>query len=294
MQAVAENGSFAEAGRQLAMPRAVASQLIAQLEAQLGTKLFKRTTRKVALTEAGDALIARITRPLSEIRESLSSTRVKNSQLAGTVSCSVSHALGRALVLPNIAVFAAKHPEVQVELLLADRLDDLIVQNIDFSIRMGELQNSSMVARKLGMLSVVLVASNQLLKTHGTPRNLAQLANLPSVGFRMPGQGTLYSWQLRENKKSTDDLHTVVPSRAAVVCNSIEGVFDLARAGVGVAAIPRYLVEADIVAGRLKPVLERYRLPDIPVYLYFISRAMMPKRVRLLADHLAQASRSWR
>jgi DNA-binding transcriptional LysR family regulator len=284
LHSVAESGSFAEAGRQLGLQRAVVSQLVAQLEAQLDAKLFKRTTRKVALTEDGEALVARIAQPLAEIRNGLQSTRAQSASVAGTVRLSVSHALGRHWVLPALPAFTAKYPDVQVEVLLADRLDDLIVQNLDLTIRMGELPDSSMVARKLGTLDVSLVASKALLAQEGVPRNLNQLAALPAIGFRVPGSGALYSWQL----ELKGVRHTAEHKRIAAVCNSIEGVADLVRLGAGVAAIPRAFVQADIDCGALQPLLERYRLPSIPVHLYFTSRALMPKRVRLLADHLAK------
>ncbi|MGL5003213.1 MAG: substrate binding domain-containing protein, partial [Casimicrobium sp.] len=238
---------------------------------------------KVALTEDGEALVARIAQPLADIRDSLRSTRAQSASVAGTVRLSVSHALGRHWVLPALAAFAGKHPDVQVEVLLADRLDDLIVQNLDLTIRMGELPDSSMIARKLGALDVCLVAASSLLAQTGIPRNLNQLAAIPAIGFRVPGSGALYGWQL----ELKGERYTAQHKRIAFVCNSIEGVVDLVRLGAGAAAVPRYLVQAEIEAGTLKPLLERYRLPSIPVHLYFTSRALMPKRVRLLADHLA-------
>jgi DNA-binding transcriptional LysR family regulator len=291
IQAVASSGSFAQAGRQLDMPRAVASQLVAQLESQLDTKLFKRTTRQVALTEEGEALIARIARPLGEIRDSLSGTRAQSSQLAGTVHFSVSHALGRAAVLPALAALAIEYPEIQVEVVLADHLDDLVAQNLDFTLRMGELPDSSMVARKLCTLDVALVASPTLLQTTGTPRKLDQLAALPAIGFRVPGSGRLYAWQLRLAKTGGDERHTISSQRITTICNSIEAVRDLALAGTGVAAIPRFLIKEELASGRLVPLMERYRLPTIPVFLYFTQRAQMPKRVRLIADALAESFR---
>ncbi len=271
------------------MPRAVASQLVAQLESQLDTKLFKRTTRQVVLTEEGETLIARIARPLGEIHDSLSGTRAQSSQLAGTVHLSVSHALGRAAVLPALANLAAQHPEIQVEVVLADHLDDLVAQNLDFTLRMGELPDSSMVARKLCTLDVALVASPALLQTYGTPRKLDQLAALPAIGFRVPGSGRLYAWQLRLAKASGDERHTVNSQRINTICNSIEAVRDLALAGTGIAAIPHFLITEDLAAGKLEAVMPRYRLPTIPVFLYFTQRAQMPKRVRLIADGLAES-----
>jgi DNA-binding transcriptional LysR family regulator len=287
LQAVAAHGGFAEAGRQMALPRAVVSQLIAQLESQLDAKLFKRTTRKVALTEAGESLLARIGEPLAQIQAGLRTTQAQSDDLAGTVRLSVSHALGRLAVLPALPAFTAQHPQVQLEVLLADRIDDLIDKNLDLTIRMGPLPDSSMVARKLGDLAVGLFAAPELLGAWGAPGSLAQLQAMPAVGFRVPGSGALYGWQLASDKKSGEQ-HTIVSQHTPAICNSIEGVIDLARLGAGVAAIPSCLVAADVRDGRLVAVLKRHKLPSIPVHLHFASRSLMPKRVRVLMDHLAE------
>ncbi len=285
LETVAMESSFSEAGRKLGLPRAVVSQMIAQLEAQVDAKLFRRTTRKVVLTEHGEALIARISPALADIRAGLLSTRAQSGNLAGDVRLSVSHALGRHFVLPALPAFRAQYPEVRVEVLLADGLDDLIVESLDLTIRMGELPDSSMVAKRLGTLPVVLVASSNLLATLGTPKTPEKLRACPAIGFRIPGSGSLYPWKF----ETKGERVAVVPERLNTICNSMEGVVDLVRQGQGIAAVPRYLVEKDIASGDLKILLERYKLPSIPVHLYFASRAHMARRVRLLADHLSES-----
>jgi LysR family transcriptional regulator, regulator for bpeEF and oprC len=242
LQAVAAAGSFAQAGRQLGLTRAVVSQLVAQLEAQLATQLFRRTTRQVALTEHGQALLARIGPALADIRSGLHSTRAQSGSLVGEVNLSVSHALGRHLVLPALPQFGRAHPEVQVNLWLADRLDDLIVDSLDITVRMGDLPDSSLVAKRLGSLDVVLVATPALLAQHGgMPKTDEQLLRCPAVGFRVPGSGQIYPWQVSGSAEpaaarvvlnsSRNTAHNttrrISPQRWVAVCNSIEAVADL-------------------------------------------------------------------
>jgi LysR family transcriptional regulator, regulator for bpeEF and oprC len=298
LQAVAAAGSFAQAGRQLGLTRAVVSQLVAQLETQLATQLFRRTTRQVALTEHGQALLARIGPALTDIHKGLQSTRAQSGSLAGEVNLSVSHALGRHLVLPALPQFGRAHPEVQVNLWLADRLDDLIVDSLDITVRMGDLPDSSLVAKRLGSLDVVLVATPTLLAQRGMPKSDEQLLRCPALGFRVPGSGQIYPWQVSGTTQpaSTPNGHPptghtsrrITPARWVAVCNSIEAVADLVRLGEGIAAVPRFLVQADISAGQLQ-VLPRFKLPAIPVHLVFTQRALMPLRVRRLADYLADS-----
>jgi LysR family transcriptional regulator, regulator for bpeEF and oprC len=285
-QVVAAVGSFSEAGRQLAVPRSLISQVIAQLELQLATKLFRRTTRKVALTEQGEALIERITPSLESLRDSLAGIQAQSEITAGTVSLSVSHAFGRHFVVPALHTFRSRHPSIRIDLHLADRLDDLIVKSLDLTIRLGELLDSSMTARLLGSLEVVLVAAPSLVASHGLPRKLDDLKLMPSVGFRVPGSGEIYSWAFERQGKKV----VMPPPSMGFACNAIDGVLDFARQGDGVAAVPSFMAAPHLKANRqtLVRLLPQLHLPVIPVHLVFGVHHLMPKRVRLLADHLIE------
>ncbi len=281
---VAATASFSETARQLGLQRAIVAQCVAQLEAQLDTKLFQRTTRVVALTEEGEALIARIGGAVETIREGLLGTQAQSGTTAGSVTLSCSHAFGRVFVAPALARFAKAQPDITVDFYMADRLDDLIVDRIDLAIRLGVLPDSNLFARKLGALEVILVAAPTLLGTKGAPRTIDALSTLPAIGFRVRGSGEIYAWAL----ESKSERVSVNSQRTPMICNSIEGVVALALEGVGAAAVPRYLVREALASGALKALLPAYKLDPIPAHVVFTSRELMPKRVRVLADHLVK------
>jgi DNA-binding transcriptional LysR family regulator len=281
---VAATSSFSETARQLGLQRAVVAQSVAQLEAQLDTKLFQRTTRVVALTEEGEALIARIGGAVETIREGLLGTQAQSGTTAGNVTLSSSHAFGRYFVVPTLTRFARAQPEITVDFYMADRLDDLVVDRLDLAIRLGVLPDSNLIARALGALDVILVASPSLLGSKSPPKTIAALSALPAIGFRVPGSGEVYPWTL----EAKGERVSVKPERVAMICNSIEGVIALAGEGAGVAAVPRAFVREALASCALKTLLPSYKLSPIPAHLVFTSRELMPKRVRLLADHLVK------
>jgi DNA-binding transcriptional LysR family regulator len=282
---VGHSGSFSDAGRQFEMPRAVVSRLIAQLEAQLGVRLFQRTTRKVALTEEGEALLRQLTPSLEGVRHSLLKAQAKTDAIGGTVILSVAHAFGRHYVLPALAAFRDAYPDISVEVRMAEGIDSVIDSNIDLVIRQGTLPDSSIVARRLGELPVILAAPKSLLAGSTSALTLDTITRLPCIGFRIPGAGSLYQWAFEKQGERT----LVTPPRHVMITDSIESVADLVCKGHGIAPVPLYLVESHIADGTVNAVLAGHNIAGISVHLCFGSRALMPKRVRLLADHLLRS-----
>lgn len=285
LQAVARHGSFSAAGRQLGLPRAAVSRKIAQLETQIGARLFRRTTRKVVLTDTAEALLAKIGPALEQITAALADSSQEGGAVAGEVRLSVSHAFGRQFVLPAVAAFVEQHPAITVEIMLDDRLDDLIEERIDLTLRVGPLPDSSLIARRLGRFDVVLAAARSLVEQIGVPPNLEALRAFPAIGFQVPGTGQVFPWPLE-----VDGLRQpLLPDQQRLVCNSVEGTADLVRLGCGAAILPRYLVAEELRRGSLVALFEPQVTWTAEVHLCFAERAFMPKRVRLLIDHLAAA-----
>lgn len=266
------------------MPRTLASKLISELEVALGGKLFRRTTRKVALTELGKELLARIGVSLSDLHTGLAQTRSYASETAGAVHFSASHAFGRRFVVPTLQAFMTRHPEIRIELLLHDDLDDLIARTLDFSIRLGPLPQSTIISRRLGTFKVVVAAERRLLERAPRITKPEDLRGLPTIGFRIPGTGALLPWEFKRGGNTT----MLDPGPDGLICNSIEGVADMVREGLGAALVPEYLIEEDLASGRVKALLEQYEIPRIPTHICFVDRELMPQRVRLLINHLAQ------
>ena len=278
--AISDSGSFAAAGRQLNLPRATISRIVGQIEERTGTRLFRRNTRKVAATDAGEQLIAAARRALAEIDGALEPTFGQGDHLSGLVRFSVSHAFGRHFVLPAVGRFRAAHPGVLVETLLQDRLDDMIVDDIDFTIRLGPLPESDLVVRRLGAFRSGLVVSPEALDLE---LNEETLANAPAIGFRIPGTGQVLAWPIPKEGQVT---HAIAPN-AVVQSDSIEAVLDLARDGQGIALLPEYLVAEDVSNGSLTPVCADLVSVETDVHICFRERRFMPQRVRALIDHVA-------
>jgi DNA-binding transcriptional LysR family regulator len=278
-ESVATSGSFSQAGRAFNLPRAVVSRIVAQLEAQLGVRLFLRTTRKVALTQEGEALLLQLSPALAALRASLLATQAKTTGSDGVVTVSVAHAFGRRFVLPALALFGQQHPGTHVELRLAEGIDTLIDSKVDLVVRQGELPDSSMVARRLGGLKLVLAVPSSM----ASPTALDALSALPGIGFRVPGTGHVFPWSFEHAGQRTQ----LLPHRLVSITDSIEAVVDQVAAGVGIAVVPEYLIQAHIDSGAIKTALNKHKLGVIPVHLCYQSRELMPKRVRILADFLA-------
>lgn len=281
--AIADSGSFAAAGRLLNLPRATVSRIVLQLEEQAGQRLFRRNTRKVVITDAGQQLIAAARRALSEIDNALELSSDKDVTLSGQIRLSVSHAFGRHFILPAIGCFRAEHPGVLVETLLQDGLDDMIAEDIDFTIRLGSLPDSDLVVRRLGAVLSGLVASPSFLSALEGPLDGKTLDTVPAIGFRIPGTGRVLSWPVSEDGAVTN----AVRPHAVVMSDSIEAVLDLALEGHGVALLPHYLIAQDLEAGRLKTVCPDLVSVQTDVHICFRERRFMPARVRALIDHIA-------
>ena len=282
-EASARHASFSEAGRRLNLRRAVVSRLIEQLEDRVGAKLFQRTTRKVVLTDEGEVLRRRLESPLAAMRESLLAAEASTGNLGGVVRLSASHAYGRRFILPLLADFRTRYPDIRVETFLSDRIDDLIDEQLDGTIRLGELPDSSMIARKVADLEVVLAVPSALITDRLPPDSTSDLSEFPAIGFRVPGTGDLYAWTFERK----GERHSAAPTSPMLVTDSIEGVADLVRSGLGIAPVPKYLLCDELRSGVIVTGMPDYDVPPVPVHLCFASREHLPQRVRVLIDFLA-------
>ncbi len=281
---VHRDGGFAAAARELGLTRAAVSRSIAKLEQRLGQRLARRTTRKVVLTDAALALIDRCGTPLEALGAALDAAREKDGGVSGTVRLAGSAAFGRDVLVPIVVAFHRQYPAVRVELTLSDHLDDLVARPIDVTVRLGPLPETSLVARFVGTLPLVVVASRRLLGKV-TPRSVEELLRLPAVGFRVPATGRAWPWPFTIDGRQ----HLVEPTRCALESDSIDAVVALARAGLGVAVVPRHAVESDLGARRLIELLPSAVGAGPAVHVCYGARELMPKRVRALVETLVRA-----
>ena len=257
--AAARTQSFTEAARELNLTTSAVSRRIAALEAQLGVRLFHRTTRQVSLTPDGERLFERCQRVLTELEGLQAEASGVHAEPSGVLRIDMPIAYGRQVVLPLLAGLATRHPALELDMRLSDAYVDLVKDGIDIAIRVGALSDSGLVARRIASQDLLLCAAPAYLAAHGTPRRLEALAAHAPILFRMPSSGRDRPWQFGVDGQ-TVTLHPAARLRA----NDGEAMAHAARLGLGIAQLPHYMVEADIAAGRLVELLARHRPPTMP------------------------------
>lgn len=277
----ARRGSFAAAARDLGSSPSTVAKSVGRLEASLGVKLFHRTTRQVSLTPDGERLFRRCERVLAEVEDlqaEAAGTRVAPS---GTLRVDLPTTYGRRVVLPLLARLAEAHPQLQLDVRLQDAYADLVRDGLDLAVRIGALQDSRLVARRIDWQQIILVASPAYLAVHGTPANPEDLSHHRTIVFRMPSSGRNRPWQLRECRR-TVELH---PDHGVQV-NDGEGMVIAAACGLGITQVPDYMVRGEIADGTLVEVLRDRRPAAMPISAVVPSTRLMPPRVKLALEAL--------
>ena len=275
--AVASAGSFSGASRQLRMPLPTVSRKVADLEAHLDAKLFVRSTRRLAITEAGQSYLAACKQVLEQIAEAERGASGVYNAPQGELAITAPVTFGRLHVLPVVADWLAKHARVDVRLVLSDRGLDLIEEHLDVAVRIGALPDSGLVATQVGRLRRVVCASPDYLEKHGLPKSPADLAKHECVTFL--GLGGAYPWTF-----GADDAVRV---RSRITVNTAESAIDAAIAGVGLTRVLSYQVAADVAAGRLAVVLKKFEPQAIPVSLVHVHERRPTAKLRAFLDYAA-------
>jgi DNA-binding transcriptional LysR family regulator len=277
---VVERGGFSAAARALGMTPSAVSKLVGRLEARLGTQLVHRSTRKLQLTAEGQQFHERSVQVLADLDEAERSVSADTSP-RGRVTLNTSVSFGAQVLVPLVPKLVAQHPQIALDIALTDRVVDLMDERADIAIRWGPLPSSDLVARHLGETGQAIVGSPGYLASHGTPRKPADLESHCRLDFsyrrRVP------DWPLLVNGRPLD-----VPVRGNVRASDGETLRQLALAGAGLARLSRYHVQADLDAGRLVPVLEKYNPHDMaPIHAVYLGKAgRLPSRVRAVLDFL--------
>ena len=278
--AVIDTGSFSNAAQQLGQTPSGVSRTIARLEQQLGMTLIHRTTRRLDLTEEGSWLLARARRILADLEETESQAALARAQPAGLVRVNAATPTLDHLIAPQLADFFDAYPQVQVELTSGETVVDLIEEKADVAIRIGNLADSTLNARRLGRSRIRVLAAPGYLERHGTPQHVEDLTRHRLVGFVAPA--SLNTWPLRAG---TEEGWRIAPH---VTATSGETVRHLALQGAGIVSLSDFLTRADVAAGRLVPVLEEASLPwTQPVWAVFYRQGALAPRVKALVDFLA-------
>ncbi|MGO4742454.1 LysR family transcriptional regulator [Serratia quinivorans] len=277
--AVIQHGSLAAAGRKLRRSAPAVTRAIASLEQRFGARLVERTTRRLAPTEAGLRLAERAHLLLNEYQAAVLDTA--DTQLTGLLRITSPVQFGRKHVAPVVMAFLDRYPQMQIEMVLNDRNLDLIDEGLDVAVRIGHLQDSSRVARRLGQVSRVTVASPDYLARRGEPQEPAQLTEHDTI------VGTQRA-SLREWRFGPQENGERVRLTPRLLLNEVETQLLAVRAGKGIARLLSYQVADDLAAGTLVRLLPAFEPLPMPVQLVAQNKQRMPLKVRTFWDYAWQ------
>lgn len=281
--AVAEAESFTAAAERLGHSRAVVSKHVQALERQLGIRLLDRTTRRVRLTDAGRGYLERARRALAELREAETEIRGDRASPRGTLRVSGPVSFGRSHLAAAIPDFLAAYPDLRVELTVNDRMVDLIEEGYDVAVRVGRLADSSLVARRLAPVRLILVASPAYLMAHRAPAHPDELSGHTCLEYAYSGR----PWRFDRNDESGDESRVAIRPAGRFVANNGDVLLEAAVGGAGIALQPEFIAAPYLADGRLVPLLADWRPEPITVYaVHHQSRHVGPK-IRAFVDHLA-------
>jgi DNA-binding transcriptional LysR family regulator len=278
--AVVEAGGFSAAARGSGKSKALMSKYVAELEEELGARLLNRTTRQLSLTEAGEVALDEAQEVLRRVERLRDEIEAANAAPRGRLRISMPRTFGDGDLSRGVMEFLALYPDIRMELSLEDRFVDLVHERFDAAIRVSELADSSLIARKLADFRVVVCASPSLVASHGRPEHPSELAGLPCVVDT--NVRSRANWTFRDA-----DGRITIPVAGRVEVNSPHAVAAAARAGLGFCRVPLAVVHQDVAAGRLVTLLEDYELEQLGIFLVYPHRDRMPAKLRVFIDHLA-------
>jgi DNA-binding transcriptional LysR family regulator len=284
MARLVQAGSLSAAARSLGLSPSAISRTLQRIEARLGVRLVTRTTRAIALTPEGEAYHRSCLRILAEL-EQAEREITDQSILRGKLRVTTSLAFGSRCLVPLLPPFLTQHPGVRVEVNLTDTVVDLVLERTDVAIRVGPLSSSSLTARKIGENRRVVVAAPSYLAAHGTPAVPDDLLKHNCLEFNFRRATTGWPFRIAGHEQ-------VLPISGNVEANNGETIRQMAVAGIGIARLGLFLVEEDLRAKTLVPLLEAYNPNDAEqVNLLFLAGPTMPRRVRAFVTYLADAMR---
>jgi DNA-binding transcriptional LysR family regulator len=280
-----EEGSFSQAGRKLGIPLPTVSRKVADLESHLKAKLLVRSTRKLALTEAGSMYVATCKRILDEIAEAEAQAAGEYTTPRGDLTLTAPVVFGRLHVVPVVNAFIAQYPEINVKMTLSDRNVSIVDEHIDLAVRIGNLPDSSLIATKLGEIRKVVCGSPAYFAAHGTPRTPDDLVAHQCVTFSAMASGP--AWIFKSSGKAEK---SIVP-RCRLYINTAEAAIDSAIRGVGVTNVLSYQVAQAVHEKKLKIVLEDYEPPPFPIHIVHAHGALLPLKMRGFLEFAVQRMR---
>jgi LysR family transcriptional regulator for bpeEF and oprC len=280
---VVEAKSFAAAAAQLEMTPSGVSRAVARLETQLGARLLFRSTRSLRLTDDGASFYARCKEILTDLTEATEALGHARSNPVGRLRVAAHSAIGRAALIPNLAGFEMRYPDIRLELAMCDYHFDLNEEGYDCAIRMGELEDSNLIARKLGYFNNVLCAAPAYLRKHGAPRSIDDLQQHRCINYVFPSTGRPYQWQFDTPSGRVDldiDAHMLI--------NDTESVIQAAVAGLGIIQVPHCLAASALAKGQLEIVMTETISTGSPLWIVYPQKRHLSARVQAFIEWVSE------
>jgi len=281
--ALVESGSISKAAERMDIAVSAVSRRLKELESSLGVQLVQRTTRKMHITEAGEKFYRRCGRLLDDLEEAKHEASNTATALSGTLRIATPLSFGVAHLSPAVAAFMHLHPQIKIELDMSDRRIDLVEEGLDLAIRIGTLEDSSLMARKLASVRHVVCASPDFLNRHGIPSTPQDLSALPALCYGNLSQPDTWHYHDKDSKPG----QVKVPMRMRA--NNGDALVEAAIAGLGVLCEPSFIVHGSVERGVLKPLLTDYQWNPMGIFAVYPQTKHMPTRVRAFIDFLVSS-----
>jgi DNA-binding transcriptional LysR family regulator len=281
--AVADLQGFAPAARKLGLSPSGVTRLIAALEDRLGARLLQRTTRSVTLTDVGARYLQRARRILADVEEAEGSAQDERARPSGRLVVSAPDGFGRLHVSAVMSAYLKRYPEVSAELRLSDRMINLVEDGVDLAVRIGDLADSSLVARHVGEMRRIVVASPGYLKQHGEPKTPQAIASYQTIQFG--AAGTAPDWRFVEQGR---EIRVATAPRFST--NSADAAIRYAAQGGGLTRVLAYQAAEAIKSGKLKVVLAKFEAPAQPIHIVYPTSRLLSAKVRAFIDLVVETA----
>lgn len=277
---VARCGCFSRASRSIGVPLPTVSRRVAELEEALGARLFHRSTRQVVLTEAGNEYFQTCQRLLDELKEADEKVGGEYRSPRGELCVTAPFGFGRVHLQPVALEFLKAYPDIDLKLMLVDRVVDLVAEHVDVALRISELADSSMVAKNVGQIGMVVYGAPGYLEQYGVPEHPDDLINHSAISWA--ALGPFKTWLFRES-----GVDTMFPIRVRVTTTMPDSALEAAVEGLGLVQLTTYQAADAVRAGKLVPVLRDFECPSTPVNLVYPSNRSVPLKLRAFLDFAA-------
>ncbi|MGK4475792.1 LysR family transcriptional regulator [Aeromonas molluscorum] len=278
---VVETGSFSAAARRLNLGQPAVSKIVAQLEARLGVRLLLRSTRRLTPTEAGEAYYISAQRALEDIKEAEAQVQASGLGLSGRLRISAPVTFARVHIIPHLDRLLAAHPQLEIDIVLNDRNVDLIAEGIDVALRLGDLDDSGLVARKLSRCQMKVLATPDYFRTMGKPGTPQEILHHQVVVYSLR-QGGGQRWLFRRAEEQVQ-----LTTRGRLTVSAAEGLRAAILAGLGLAITSEWMFAPELARGEVVTVLDDWQLPALDLWAIYPSGRLMSAKARAFVDFVA-------